>query len=142
MFHFDSHIHTSDPEDNPADRTPSPSSSSSPPPLVRKRTYNTVAKLPYSRFISNPKYASYVKHLVQETEQPASKRSKATGPACTVSNVAGIPNASTFVEPDIEKTPSASHPLAGKIRMPKSHSLSASSSFSMGTPDDFQINLG
>ena len=135
---FDSHIHNSDPEDNPTDRTPSPSLSPSPPPVVRKRTYNTVAKVPYSRFISDPKYASYVKHLVQETEQPASKKSKATEPACMVSNVVGIPNVSTFVEPEIEKTPSASHPLAGKIRMPKSHSLSASSSFSTGTPDDFQ----
>ena len=65
--------------------------------------------------MSDPKYASYVKHLMQETEQPASLSSKATEPACTVSNVAGIPNASTFVEPEIEKTPSASHPLAGKI---------------------------
>ena len=139
---FDSHIHNSDPEDNPADRTPSPSSSSSPPPVARKRSYNTVAKVPYLRFISDPKYASYVKHLVQETEQPASKRYKAIEPSCTVSNVVGIPNVATFVEPEIEKTPSASHPLAGKIRMPKSHSLLASSSFSTGTPDDFQINAG
>ena len=104
--------------------------------------YQTVAKVPFSRFISDPKYASYIKLLVQETEQPASKRSKATKSACTVSNVAGIPHASTFVEPELEKTPSASHLLAGKIRMPKSHSLSASSSFSIGTPDDFQINTG
>ena len=138
---FNSNTHNPDPEDNPADKTPSSSPSDSPPPLVRKRTYNTVAKVPYSCFLRDPKYTSHAQFLMQDTEPQASKKPKATEPPCTISNIAGIPNISTSLQPEIQKTPSATRLLAGIIRMPKSQSLSASSSFSVGTPDDFQINV-
>ena len=139
---FNPNLPNAEPEDNPADKNPSPSSSHSQLPLHRTRSDNIVAKVPYSRFISDPRYASYAKHLVQDTEQQTSKKPKTHQPSCTVSNTAGIPNISISLELDRQKTPSASHPLAGKIRTPKSHSLTTSSSYSMGTPDDFQINAG
>ena len=56
--HFVSHFCNPEPEDNPVNRTPSPSPSHSPPPVARKRSYNIVAKVPYSRFRSDPRYSA------------------------------------------------------------------------------------
>ena len=51
---FVSHFCNPEPEDNPPNRTPYPSQSHSPPPVARKRSYNIVAKVPYSCFKNDP----------------------------------------------------------------------------------------
>ena len=79
---------------------------------------------------------------MQDTVTITSKEAETRGPSRAVPNAAGILNTSNFLDPDCQKTPSASHPLAGKIRTPKSHSLSDSATFSVSSSDGFQINVG
>ena len=79
---------------------------------------------------------------MQDTVTIASKEAETRDPSRAVPNAAGISNASNFLDPDYQKNPSASHPLAGKFRMPKSHSLSDSTTYSVSSSDGFQINVG
>ena len=139
---FVSHFCNPEPEDNPANKSPSPCPSHSPPPVPRKRSYNIVAKVPYSRFKNDPRYSVYTQYLMQDTVTITSKEAETRDPSRAVPNAAGILNTSNFLDPDYQKTPSASHLLAGKFRTPKSHSLSDSATFSVSSSDGFQINAG
>ena len=52
---------------------------------------------------------------MQDTVTITSKEAETRGPSHAVPNAAGILNTSNFLDPDYQKTPSASHPLAGKF---------------------------
>ena len=132
----------SETEDVQATRTSSPSPSHSPPREVRKKTYNVVAKVSLSRFRSDPRYRAHRELLMQDPARLASQQAMTHETSRAVPNAAGIPNSSNPSEPIRLKTPSATRPLAGQLRMPKSHSLSVSSSTSMSSSGGFQINAG
>ena len=132
----------SETEDAPAARTSSPSPSHSPPREVRKKTYNVVAKVSISRFRSDPRYLAHREFLMQDPARLASQQAMTRETSRAVPNAAGIPTLSHPSEPIRLKTPSVNRPLAGQIRTPKSHSLTASSSANTSSSGGFQINAG
>ena len=127
--------------DAPTARTSSPSPSHSPPREIRKKSYNVIAKVSITRFRSDPRYRAHREFLMQDPARLATPQVITRETSHAAPNAAGIPITSNLSEP-ILKTPSVTRPLAGQIRTPKSHSLTASSSANTSSSGGFQINAG
>ena len=109
---------------DPADPAPSdiPGPQPAEPPTA-KRTRATVIKVPYSRFSNYMMNNSQTKDQPQEKEAEANKKRRTQSSTSQESLSAGIPRfAPSRRVKQLQKTPSTSHPLAGKIRAAKFYS--------------------
>ena len=125
--------------DAPTTRTSSPAHS--PPREIRKKSYNVIAKVSITRFRSDPRYRAHREFLMQDPARLATPQVITRETSHAAPNAAGIPINSNLSEP-LLKTLSVTRPLAGQIRTPKSHSLTASSSANTSSSGGFQINAG
>ena len=136
---------------NPANVTPGPSN---PAPTdapaqqteetpTKKRTRATVAKVPYSRLPDIMMNRSQPEECTQEKDAEVAKKRRTRSSTSHESLNTGIPPTGLprLVEKP-RKDPTPSHPLADQLHVAKSNSLSVSSSGSVSTPEDFQINTG
>ena len=118
-----------------------------PPPAQApssKRTRAAIAKVPHSRFYNYVMNKSQPEEQPQEQEEEANKKRKTRSTSTCDSLSGGIPyNTSLRKAVSTIGASKSSSSFAGKIRVSKSQSLSASSDESVAhLPDDIQINIG
>ena len=134
------------PSENPEPGNSGSTSSTTEPP--KKRTRSAVIKVPHSRLSqytsSNTKTTKQPQEKELEEELETRKKHRIRSSPSDEPLYSGIPNIASPRRAGHPKVaPTASHPLAGKHRVPDSRSLSVSSGGSNGDmPDDISINTG
>ena len=113
-------------------------------PPSSKRTRAAIAKVPHSRFYNYVMNKSQPEEQPQEQEEEANKKRQTRSTSTCDSLSGGIPyNTSLRKAVSTIGASKSSSSFAGKIRVSKSQSLSASSDESVAhLPDDIQINIG
>ena len=108
---------------------------------TKKRTRLAAIKVPYSRLNEFTMNRSQPEECTQEKDAEAAKKRRTRSSTSQYALNEGIPPTGLPRRvKKVFKAPTPAHPLAGQLRVSKSNSLSVSSSGSVSTPEDFQIN--